>query len=152
LPKDVVAQAKRCVLDLIGVAASGRRTDLSRIVHGFAVNQMGAAAAGARLLFDGRRASLAGAAFAGASTIDAFDAHDGHRLTKGHAGVALLPALLAFAEQRPLDGRDFITGLVMGYEIAIRAGLALHATARDYHTSGAWNALGCAAIGARVLR
>ena len=50
----------------------------------------------ARILFDGRRASLAGAAFAGAATIDALDAHDGHVLTKGHAGVAVLPALLAF--------------------------------------------------------
>ena len=31
----------------------------------------------------------------GASTIDALDAHDGHVLTKGHAGAAILPALLA---------------------------------------------------------
>ena len=151
LPAPVVAQAKRCLLDLIGVAASGRQTALSRIVHGFAVSQMGAAAGGARLIFDGRRASVTGAAYAGASTIDSFDAHDGHRLTKGHAGVAVLPALLAFAEQKPIDGREFITSLVLGYEIATRAGMALHATARDYHTSGAWNALGCAAIGARLL-
>ena len=99
LPAEVVAQAKRCLLDLIGVAASGRQTALSRIVHGFAVSQMGAATGGARLMFDGRRASVTGAAYAGASTINSFDAHDGHRLTKGHAGVAVLPALLAFAEQ-----------------------------------------------------
>jgi 2-methylcitrate dehydratase PrpD len=39
----------------------------------------------------------------------------------------------------------------MGYEIALRAGIALHATAADYHTSGAWNALGCAAIVSRSL-
>jgi 2-methylcitrate dehydratase PrpD len=152
LPAAAVAQAKRCLLDLIGVAASGRRTALSRIVHDFAVAQMGASTGGARMLFDGRKASLAGAAYAGASTIDALDGHDGHRLTKGHAGVALLPSLLAFAEARPVTGREFIAALVMGYEIAIRAGVALHATARDYHTSGAWNALACAAIGARVLR
>jgi 2-methylcitrate dehydratase PrpD len=152
LPPDVVAQAKRCLLDLIGVAVAGRQTRLSRIVHDFAVRQMGASP-GVRLLFDGRRASVTGAAYAGASTIDSFDAHDGHRLTKGHAGVALLPALLAFADERDMtDGRAFITGLVMGYEIATRAGMALHATARDYHTSGAWNALGCAAIGARLMR
>src|SRR5258708_6661146 len=29
--------------------------------------------------------------------------------------------------------------------------MALPATVSDYHTSGAWNALGCAAIGARLL-
>ncbi|HEV2677525.1 MAG TPA: MmgE/PrpD family protein, partial [Aliidongia sp.] len=152
LPPAVVQQAKRCLLDLIGVAASGRRTDLSRIVHGFAVRQMGSSAGGARLLFDGRRVSPTGAAYAGAATIDAFDAHDGHRLTKGHAGVALLPALLAVADDgASIDGREFLTSLAMGYEIAIRAGIALHGTAADYHTSGAWNALGCAAIAARIL-
>lgn len=152
LPPAVVRQAKRCTLDLIGVAASGRQTTLSDIVHRYVVTQMGAGDGGARLLFDGRWVSPTGAAYAGAATIDAFDAHDGHRLTKGHAGVALLPALLAMADAGHVrDGRAFLATLVMGYEIAIRAGIALHSTAADYHTSGAWNALGCAAIAARCL-
>src|SRR5258708_29663591 len=97
----------------------------------------------ARLLFAARRGSRAGAAFAGASTIDALDGHDGHVLTKGHAGVAVLPALLAYidggiapAERRraaprrsppggrrraaplrgePIDGREFLTCFVLGY-------------------------------------
>lgn len=55
----------------------------------------------ARPLLDGRVASVAGAAFAGAAAIDSFDAHDGYALTKGHAGVAVLPALLAFADAGP---------------------------------------------------
>ena len=38
-----------------------------------------------------------------------------------------------------------------GYEIATRAGIAQHATAADYHCSGSWNALGCAAVAARLL-
>lgn len=158
LPADVAHQARRCLLDLVGVAAAGRQTELSRIVHGFALRQMGASEGGARLIFDGRRASAAGAAFAGASTIDSFDAHDGHPLTKGHAGVALLPALMAVADAEGLiaDGRlddaEVLTALVVGYEIAIRAGIALHASVSDYHTSGAWNALACAAVSARLLK
>jgi 2-methylcitrate dehydratase PrpD len=153
LPEAVVAQAKRCLLDLVGVAASGRQTDLSRIVHAFAVSQMGAVTGRARLLFDGRRASVTGAAYAGASTIDAFDAHDGHRLTKGHAGVALVPSLLAVLDSNGRwEGRELLTSLVLGYEIATRAGIALHASVSDYHTSGAWNGLGCAAIVARALQ
>ncbi|WID96643.1 MmgE/PrpD family protein [Bosea vestrisii] len=85
LPADVACQAQRCLLDLVGVAAAGRETELSRIVHDFAVRQMGASEGGSRLIFDGRRASAAGAAFAGASTIDSFDAH---RLAAGPEGVA----------------------------------------------------------------
>ena len=41
--------------------------------------------------------------------------------------------------------------MVVGYEVALRAAIALHATAGDYHTSGAWNSLGCAAVAARRL-
>lgn len=152
VPADVVARAKRCLLDLIGVAAAGLETDLSRICRGFAVRQMGAQGRGSRIMFDGRSASPAGAAYAGASTIDAFDAHDGHALTKGHAGVAVLPSLLSVADaEGGVDGLECLTSLVLGYEIATRAGIALHASVGDYHTSGAWNALGCAAIVARKL-
>ncbi len=156
LPADVVAQAQRCVLDLIGVAAAGSRAPGTAIVNAYAANHLAGRDRDARILFDGRRAGLAGAAFAGATTIDAFDAHDGHVLTKGHAGVAVLPAMLAYFDGGVgstvrVDGREFLTGVVLGFEIATRAGIALHATVPDYHCSGAWNALACAALGGRWL-
>ena len=158
LPADVIAQAQRCLIDLIGVAAAGSTTMASAIARAYAATQLVGADCNARMLFDGRRAGLAGAAFAGASTIDALDAHDGHVLTKGHAGAAILPALLALIDGAPdgepegrTDGREFLTCLVLGYEIATRTGIALHATVSDYHCSGAWNALGCAAVAARRL-
>jgi 2-methylcitrate dehydratase PrpD len=156
LPDDVVRMALRCLLDLIGVAAAAARTPAAAIVNAYASTQMCGRDREARILFDGRRASLAGAAFAGAATIDAIDAHDGHVLTKGHAGVALLPALLAYVDGgvgagKRIDGREFIACLVLGYELATRAGIALHATTSDYHCSGAWNALGCAALGGRLM-
>nr|MBA3519079.1 MmgE/PrpD family protein [Hyphomicrobiales bacterium] len=39
----------------------------------------------------------------------------------------------------------------IGYETSYRAGLAQHATCADYHTSGAWTAVGVAAMAARML-
>jgi 2-methylcitrate dehydratase PrpD len=153
LPEHVVAQARRCVLDLLGVAAGGTQTPLSQIIRRHAVRHFASHDQEARILFDGRRASMAGAALAGGMTIDSLDAHDGHVLTKGHAGVAILPTVLAFADAlHQLDGQEFLTQIVIGYEIATRAGIALHATACDYHTSGAWNTIACAALGARNLQ
>lgn len=152
MPAEAVGFAKRCLLDLVGVAAAGRLTELSAIVHEHAVNHFGAGIGGAPLLFDGRTASPAGAALAGGMTIDAIDAHDGHNLTKGHTGAHQLPALLAMSCAEGADSpTDFLASLVVGYEFATRAGIALHATAPDYHTSGAWGAVGAAALGARVL-
>jgi 2-methylcitrate dehydratase PrpD len=152
LPSEVVALGQRCLIDLVGVAAAGRRTELSRIVRDHAARQFGAGEASARLLFDGRRVSPSGAALANGMTIDAIDAHDGHPLTKGHIGCGVLAALLAYGDaQGAGDGRAFLTALVLGYEFGARAGIALHAGAADYHTSGAWVALACAALGARAL-
>ena len=155
LPPDVALQATRCLLDLIGVAAAGTRTHASAIACSYAASQLCGRDETARMLFDGRRAGIAGAAFAGAATIDAIDGHDGHVLTKGHAGVAILPALLALCDgasrEHAFDGREFLTCLVLGYEIATRAGMAQHATVPEYHCSGSWNSVGCAAVAARFL-
>lgn len=153
LPDEVVEQAGLCLLDLLGVALAGRQTELSRIASDHAVEFFAAGKLRSRILFDGRVASPIGAGLAGAMTIDSCDGHDGHCETKGHVGVTVLPALLALAEQRPdMTTREFLTCLVLGYEIGTRAGIALHARACDYHTSGAWNALAAAALAARILR
>ena len=104
----------------------------------------------ARLLFDGRR--VAGAAFAAATQTDDLDGHDGYSPTKNHIGVAVVPALTALAEAvSDLGGPEALAAIVIGYEIAGRAGIALHATVSDYHTSGAWNALGVAAMASRFI-
>ncbi len=153
LPADVVQHARRCLLDLLGVAASSTKTDVTRILRGFALANMCAAGEGVRLMFDGRRVSAPAAALVGAGMIDSFDAHDGHVLVKGHVGVAVLPVLLALADQQLIaDGEDFLASLVVGYEIGTRAGMSLHADAPQLHSSGAWNALAAATVGARALR
>lgn len=152
IPEAARHAGRRALLDTLGVGASGSTTEASRILRDHAARFHGAGSQGARLLFDGRRVAPQGAAMAGAGTIDAIDAHDGHRLTKGHMGVTVIPALFAFSDEvAPCDGEEFLTRLILGYEIATRAGIALHATVSDYHTSGAWNALAAAAIGARAL-
>lgn len=155
LPQAVRHQARRCLLDLIGVAAAGSRTKLAELIAKHAVDQFGADGKPASILFEpnGRKASAAGAALAGGMTIDAIDAHDGHPLTKGHAGCGLFPALLALAETEAsgMPVEVFLAHLAIGYEIAVRCGIGLHDTAPDYHTSGAWIAVGVAATGALML-
>lgn len=154
LPETVIAQARRCLLDLIGTAIGGHTTELATIIRNHACRMFGAGVGdGARMLLDGRRASAAGAALAGGMMIDSLDCHDGHVLVKGHVGVAVLPALLALIDSGcVVNGREFITALVLGYEIATRAGIALHSTVADYHSSGSWNTLACAVLGARLLK
>ncbi|GAA0849404.1 MmgE/PrpD family protein [Marinobacter szutsaonensis] len=148
LPDPVYTLARTCLLDLLGVAAGATSTPLARTALEFVRNQYPGRQP---LLFSEGQASSAGAALYGGWLIDALDAHDGHVLTKGHAGVAILPGMLSLPETRSLSGRQFLGELAIGYEIAIRAGISLHSSACDYHTSGAWNCLGVAAVAARVM-
>ena len=155
IPPKVAHFAALLLLDTLGVAAAAKEMDAARIARETALDLYAARAGGpaAKLLFDGRAASVAGAAFAAAAQIDNLDAHDGYNPTKGHIGVAVVPALLTFAQGLPpISGHEALAALIAGYEIGARAGIALHATVTDYHTSGAWNALGVAAIGARLRK
>jgi 2-methylcitrate dehydratase PrpD len=159
LPTEALARAQDLILDALGVAAAARSLRAAVIARETATRLFaaGSPADASRLLFDGRTVSVAGACYAAATQIDALDGHDGYAPCKGHAGVALVPALIHFADLaarrgRPVNGREALATLAVGYEIACRAGTALHATVTDYHTSGAWNALGVATVAGRLLR
>ncbi len=152
IPEEVLSAASRLLLDTIGVAAGATHLPAARIARQTALQLFQAPVSGAvPLFFDGRMVSVAGAAFAGGTQIDNLDAHDGYNPTKGHIGCAVVPSLFALAAAHPnLSGREALACMVIGYEVATRAGLALHATVSDYHTSGAWNTLGVTAMGCRL--
>ena len=150
LPSAAIHEAVRCFIDTLGVAVGGSQTKLSQIIHAHAARQFGGD--DSTLWQDGRKVSAVGAALANGMTIDALDAHDGHKLTKGHVGCGVLPGLIAVMEAEGInDAREFLTSIVIGYEIGTRAGISLHASACDYHTSGAWIALATAALTSRQL-
>ncbi|WP_406645766.1 MmgE/PrpD family protein [Aliisedimentitalea scapharcae] len=154
LPASVLHVLRRSFVDTMGVAAVGATTPLSGIARKVAPMIFGSGSAGsARMLMDGRATSPVGAAMAGAFTIDSIDAHDGVTPCKGHAGSAIFPALIAMAQasEQQINGQRFAELLAIAYEISYRAGLVQHATCDDYHTSGAWTAVGVAAAGAALL-
>lgn len=150
---DLYEQAKRCLVDTLGVAVAAKITEPSQILAKFVGSQFGATnQSRAKLMFRDEVVSESGAALYGAGSIDSLDAHDGQVLTKGHMGVVILPTLFAMPETADLSGKELLDAVIIGYEIGTRAGIALHATAPDYHASGAWNALAAAAMVARVKK
>ena len=154
LPVEVLAILRRSFTDTIGVAAVGSTTPLSKIARRVAPMLFGSGTIGkSRMLMDGTAVSPAGAAMAGAFTIDSIDAHDGTTPCKGHAGSAIFPAMIALAQakDKEIDGKRFAEILAVAYELSYRAGLVQHATCPDYHTSGAWTAVGVAAACAKLL-
>ncbi|WP_085725117.1 MmgE/PrpD family protein [Pseudomonas sp. R37(2017)] len=147
---------KNSLLDIIGVMAGAVSNDTSQLMRRFAKLHYPAGAYTSRLVFDGQRVNVLGAAWAGGFSADSLDAHEGHFLSKGHAGATVVPALLAladalYAQGKDVSGHEFLSALCIGYETALRAGTALMATSPTYHASGGFSAMGVVCAGARLL-
>jgi 2-methylcitrate dehydratase PrpD len=150
---DVPASARErlapLLADMAAVCVAGRRAPASGMAAEHA--QCLYPAPEAVSLLDGRRLGVAGAAFANRVLANVLDFDDGHRLTKGHPGAVIIPAALAVGQFADVSERDLLTSVVVGYEVAIRAGIALHGRDPAYHASGAWGGVGAAAAAARLL-
>ncbi|MCJ7806880.1 MAG: MmgE/PrpD family protein [Clostridia bacterium] len=150
VPAAVQHQAKRCLMDTLGALIAGNETPVREVMTRMAKKQL--CGDEATILVSGERVSVAGAALANGFAANALDIDDGHRLVKGHPGACTLPVILAAGEMVPsCSGKAFLTALVIGYEIGIRAGLIRHALYRTYHSSGSWGAISGAAVAGKLL-
>lgn len=150
-PDEVKRQAKRCLKDIVATCAGGISLPVSNKALELVLSQY--AKGKSPLWFTGQFSSNVGAAYFNALAVDSLDWHDGFRLTKGHAGATVVPAVVGLCTQIPVSGKELLTSIVLGYEIACRAGLAVHSIYDPaYHSSGSWASLGAAAAGARIMK
>jgi 2-methylcitrate dehydratase PrpD len=153
VPSAVVERAKLCLLDFVGVALAGAKEAPARSLGAF-VRAQGGVSEGAVWGF-GCRAPAALAALANGSVGHHLELDDGHILGHVHPGATVIPAAFALAEARKASGRDLLTAIVAGYEIVIRVGRGIAASAmydRGFHGPGLFGAFGAAAAAAAVLR
>ncbi|MGD9016034.1 MAG: MmgE/PrpD family protein [Desulfobacterales bacterium] len=150
LAADLQHQAKRCLMDALGALIAGAETPPARIMANIAERQFGGTEA--TILVGGAKTSAGGAVLANGFAANALDIDDGYRLIKGHPGACVLPVILTAAEVTPsCSGAEFLTALIIGYELGIRAGLIRHARSETYHCSGTWGAIGGAAAAGRIM-
>jgi 2-methylcitrate dehydratase PrpD len=71
---------------------------------------------------------------------------EGHAFARGHAAVHSVPPALAVAQSLGASGRDTIAAMIVGYEVAARAGVATRLR-NPVHPFGTWGVLGAAAVG-----
>jgi len=150
IPTEVRHQSKRCLLDTLGALLAGMNTPVGRLMTNIGTDQFRGEEA--TILVSGRRTSATGAALANGFAANALDIDDGYRLIKGHPGACVLPAILAAGEMAgECSGETFLTAMIIGYEIAIRAGLIRHRLYPIYHSSGSWGAISGSAAAGRIL-
>ncbi len=150
LPEEVRHQSKRCLLDTLGALIAGHRTPVADLMYDFTRVQFPGNQA--TVFVRGGNLSASGAALVNGFANNALDIDDGYRPTKGHPGACILPVVLAAAQTAgAVSGAQFLNAFVIGYEVAMRAGLIRHATYDVYHSSGSWGAIGCAASAGKIL-
>lgn len=150
LPPSVVDDAKYFTLDWLGSAIAGTVTEPGRILlaHAQAQAGQGATVIG---LGEQRNADLAALTNGGLSHIVEMD--DLHRASVVHPAAPVIPAALAVAEREGASGLDFLTAVVLGYEVAIRIGEAVgRSHYRFWHNTATCGVFGAAAATGWLLR
>jgi 2-methylcitrate dehydratase PrpD len=151
LPEPVRELAQQCVLDYLGVGLAGADDELVRIL----LDELSEAGGAPQAAVIGHHARLPvlSAALVNGAIAHALDYDDVNLAMPGHPSVAILPALLALAEEKQASGKAMIAAFVAGYETCCRIGAALRPGHynRGFHATGTVGAFGAAAACAHLL-
>ncbi len=152
LPPEVVEQAKRCLLDFIGVALCGAHDHIAVKIFEF-FKKFGGTEESSILCHEHKTAAPVAALVNGAMA-HGLELDDGHIVGHVHPGVTAIPAALAVGERMGASGKDILTAIVAGYETVIRVGDAVTPSAiydRGIHAPGLVGAFGASAAVGRLL-
>lgn len=144
-----IGAVKEALSDIIACSIAGSQAPVADIVKRFACQQWGEGIS--TMIMSAEKLTPTGAALVNATMANALDIDDGHRLVKGHPGAVIFPAVLGAAEEYKISGKEFLTSILIGYEVGIRAGMLAHQLRPEYHCTGSWGALGAAAGVSKVM-
>lgn len=153
LPPEVVDRAKGLTLHGLSSALLGHgMPEAGQALRMMQEEEAGGGGA-ATVLVDGARLTRAGAALVNSETIFAGGKWDTFRMLI-HPGCAILPAALVAAEAEGASGRDYIAGLVAGYEVMERMAADFIPTvmARGFHAGPVFGIFGAAMAAAKIMR
>jgi 2-methylcitrate dehydratase PrpD len=152
IPESVRSWARQCVLDYLGCALAGASDELVTILLAEMQEQGGQPAA--TVLGHAGRLPVASAALVNGASSHALDFDDVNLAIPGHPSVAILPALLALAEERGSSGAEILTAFVAGYEWQCRVGRTIapgHYDGLGFHATATVGSFGSAAACAHLL-
>ena len=143
--------ARSCFLDYLGCALAGARFYHDRL-KAFSDAYPEAGTSGL-IGFPGKLVPMQAAALLNGISAHAIELDDGHRIGMLHLGAPVISAMLAVAEKEKLGTQDFLKGIVIGYEVAIRLACAVQpgCKLKGYHATGTCGTVGAAMAIASAL-
>jgi 2-methylcitrate dehydratase PrpD len=150
LAEEVMHAAKRCVIDWFAATIPGGVLPPATLLieslqedldHGDAV-----------LVPSARKATARAAALINGSAAHTVEFDDIFRDAIYHPGAPVIAAALAAAQSRHVSGDQFLRGVIAGYEISTRIGMAVTPAHYEYwHTTGTVGTFGAAVAAAMSL-
>ncbi len=151
IPPPVQHAAKRCLIDTLGVTLAGSASDVAKQARtvSLAVSATGYSV----LLGHAQWLSAPAAAFVNATAGHALDFDDNCYPGVVHGSVVIMPAVLAVAQMRDLNGAALLTAFVVGSECeyALAKALTRQLYERRWWTTGLLGVVGACAAACHAL-
>jgi 2-methylcitrate dehydratase PrpD len=148
-PAEARERVRRAFVDTLATLLAGRHEDCTKLVRA------GASVWGSGPCYTagGGRLAAPWAALVNGTAAHALDYDDVLEPALNHPSAALVPALLAMAEQTGASATDCIDAYIVGFEVMARLGEAMNQVhyARGWHTTLSLGAPAVAAACARML-
>ena len=149
IPKETVQKAKYCFIDWLGAVYAAYKSPLAEKYINFARNLGNE---GEHLIIGSSyTTSLPWSIFANAALGHIAEVDDGHRTSIIHPGAVVMPVAFELGLDCKLTGKEILTSIVAGYDVAIRIGECLgdqHYTI--WHTTATAGTFGATAAAAKI--
>lgn len=152
-----ITTVKAAFLDFFGVTYRGASEEASKIAFNtveeiFSGNlnlNLKASVIGRNLKTD-----ILSAGFLNGVSAHILELDDGHRGAQIHLGAVAFPTALAISESFDLSGKEFLEGVIVGYEVGILLGKIVNPDHRDkgFHTTGTIGAFVAATVASKLLK
>ncbi|MFZ5634287.1 MAG: MmgE/PrpD family protein [Bacillota bacterium] len=148
-------RAKMCILDMLGVIMAAWPEQSTQIL--FRLLRRYGGAQESSVLGSGEKLPAAHAAMMNSAMGHSLELedHHSHKRSLNHPGVCTIPPALAIAEREGKNGRDFLTAVVLGYEVGSRISAATRLGVlnleRGFHESSVCGPFSAATVTGKLL-
>ena len=154
LPPESIRLAKRFLIDTLAAGIAGAHTEVAEIALRAAQTSLEGPAGSSVIWARSDTLPAPQAALINGTACHALELDDFGGC--GHSGAVVIPAVCALAGRGGVSGKDVLTAIIAGYDVAARVlegagGYRAH-NDRGWHSSGTCGSFGAAAAAAKLLK
>jgi len=145
----VIERAKKVLYDTVGVIAAGAQQKEPVEMAKRLIPYSGCASSS--VIGQKKKVDPLNAALINGTAGTWLELDEGNQFARGHAGIHVVTPALAVGEEKGVSGKELLTALILGYEIACRIGIASKLR-MTMHPHGSWGTVGAAVAVGKLMK